>query len=133
MLSAEDRLEIHELIGLHGHLMDEGRFDRLGELFTAEVVYDVTLLGGGELRGPGAIADVGRALGDGNPVAHHVTNVVVQPGTDADTARVVSKGLGVTTDGTVGSVTYEDDVVRTADGWRIARRTVRPRRRPLHP
>jgi hypothetical protein len=32
-----------------------------------------------------------------------------------------------------GTVVYEDVVRRTDAGWRIARRTVIPRRRPLHP
>lgn len=33
-LSTDDRIAIYELIALHGHLMDAGDFDRLGELFT---------------------------------------------------------------------------------------------------
>ena len=36
-------------------------------------------------------------------------------------------------DGTSGTVVYEDVVRRTSAGWRIARRTVVPRQRPLHP
>jgi hypothetical protein len=50
-----------------------------------------------------------------------------------DGVRVRSKGLGVRPDGTVGTVVYEDVVQRGADGWRITHRTVRARRRPLHP
>jgi SnoaL-like domain len=133
MLSVADRLDIHELLALHGHLMDDGAFDRLDELFTPGFVYDVSLLGGGELRGAAALESAARALGDGNPLGHHVTNVVVLPASEADVAQVRSKGIGVNTDGTTGSVSYEDVVVRTDDGWRIDRRRVVPRRRPLHP
>lgn len=129
---SDDRLLIHELINLHGHLFDEGEFDRLGELFTEDVVYDVSALGGGNLIGPAAVADAGRALADANPVSHHVTNVVVVS-LDADSATAVSKGLGVMTDGSVGAVTYQDQLVRTPAGWRIALRRALPRRRPLHP
>ncbi len=43
-LPTADRLAIHELLALHGHLMDDGQFDRLGELFTSDVVYDLTEL-----------------------------------------------------------------------------------------
>lgn len=132
MADAHDRVLIHELVGLHGHLMDEGRFDRLGELFTDDVVYDVSALGGGELRGAAAIAEAGRTLGDRNPVGHHVTNIVVTELGD-DEASVVSKGIGIMADGTAGSVVYEDRVRRTSAGWRIARRRVLPRRRPLRP
>ena len=41
-----ERIRIHELINLHGHLMDEAEFDRLDELLTDDVVYDVSALGG---------------------------------------------------------------------------------------
>lgn len=43
-----------------------------------------------------------------------------------------SKGIGVNTDGTVGTVTYEDTVVDDGEGWRISRRKVIPRRVPLN-
>lgn len=40
------------------------------------------------------------------------------------TVRVRSKGLAVMADGTAGTVTYDDALVRTDAGWRIARRKV---------
>jgi hypothetical protein len=48
----DDRLLIHELINLHGHLCDEAQLDRLGEIFTDDVVYDVSALGGAPLLLP---------------------------------------------------------------------------------
>lgn len=125
-----DRLTLHELVARHGHLVDAGDLARLAEVFTADVVYDVSDLGGGELIGLAAIEEAARALADGNPVGHHVTNVVVEE-LGPDSARVLSKGLGVSVDGRVGSVVYEDDALRTERGWRIRRRVVRRRRRPL--
>ena len=50
-LSADDRSAITELISLHGHLFDEGELDRLDELFTPDVVYDVRDFGLEPLRG----------------------------------------------------------------------------------
>ena len=44
-----------------------------------------------------------------------------------------SKGIGILADGKSGTVVYEDLVRRTSAGWRIARRAVIPRNRPLHP
>jgi hypothetical protein len=129
-VNVSDRLAIHELLGLHGHLMDAGEFDRLGELFTPDVVYDLSAYGAGELHGPEAIAAAGRALGDGNPVGHHVTNIVVREDADG-TVLAVSKGIGVLADGSTGSVVYADELRNTAGGWRIARRAVTPRRTPL--
>jgi hypothetical protein len=130
-LTVEDRLEIYELLALHGHLMDAGSFDRLGELFTEDFVYDVEALGYGQLVGAEAFTEASRALGDGNPLGHHVTNALVVAARENE-ATVRSKGIGIRADGTSGTVAYEDVVRRTDAGWRIARRTVIPRERPLH-
>jgi SnoaL-like domain len=130
-LSPDDHAAIVELISLHGHLFDDGDLDRLDVLFTPSIVYDVSELGGGALRGIDAIRAAALALGDGNPVGHHVTNVVVSEHGDGRVG-VRSKGIGVNADGTVGSVTYEDTVVATEAGWRIDHRRVVPRRVPLN-
>ena len=126
----DDRAAITELLARHGHLFDEGELDRLDLLFTASVSYDVTAFGGGVLHGIEAIRAATLALGDRNPVGHHVTNVVLTDQPDGS-VRARSKGIGVYADGTAGSVTYEDTVVRTGAGWRIDARTVEPRRSPL--
>jgi hypothetical protein len=62
-----------------------------------------------------------------HPLAHHATNIVVTEDPDG-TVRVLSKGIGVGNRGRVGSVTYHDVVVRTADGWRLAHRRAELRR-----
>ena len=111
--------------------MDAGDFDRLDDLFTSDFVYDLEALGYGTLEGARSLTDASRALGDDNPLGHHVTNVMVTA-VDDDEAVVLSKGIGVLATGSSGTVVYEDRVRRTPTGWRIARRTVLPRRRPLH-
>jgi 3-phenylpropionate/cinnamic acid dioxygenase small subunit len=126
-LAPGDRAEIAELLARHGHLFDDGEFDRLDLLFTASVRYDVTAFGGGVLQGIEAIRAATLALADRNPVGHHVTNVVLTEQPDGS-VRARSKGIGIYADGTAGSVTYEDEIVRTGDGWRIDARTVAPRR-----
>jgi 3-phenylpropionate/cinnamic acid dioxygenase small subunit len=132
VLTTEDRLAITDVINLHGHLTDRGDFDGLTALFTDDVSYDVSAVGGGVMVGLVEARKAALALGDANPLAHHVTNVVVEEA-GADTARALSKYLGVRSDGSVGSGTYEDELRRTADGWRITARVVRPRRKPLEP
>jgi hypothetical protein len=112
--------------------MDEGQLDRLTELFAPDVVYDLRDVGGAQLNGIAAIRAATISLGSGNPVGHHVTNVVVTE-LDASEAEVRSKGFGVRADGSVGSVAYHDRVRRTEAGWRIAVRKVVPRREPLTP
>lgn len=130
-LTLEDRLAVTELIALHGHLVDAGELDRAVEVFTTDVVYDLSDFGQGEVTGLAALKDAALALGAGNPVAHHVTNVVVEEVSEGR-IRARSKGLGVMADGSCGSVTYEDVVLRVDSGWRISRRTVLARRVPLN-
>lgn len=129
-LTVEDRTAITELISMHGHLADAGELDRMGELFTPDVVYDVTDLGGGTLEGPAALKEAALALGDRNPVGHHVTNVVLREDGEGRVS-VLSKGLGVNADGSCASVTYEDTVTYGERGWRISHRRILARRAPL--
>ncbi|MGW4947998.1 nuclear transport factor 2 family protein [Actinoplanes sp. NPDC004185] len=131
-LTADDRFAITDLINLHGHLVDRGDFAGLAAVFTDDAAYDVTALGGGVLVGWAATREAALALGDGNPVAHHVTNIVLHEASDG-TVHAMSKGLGIMADGSAGSVTYDDTVERTAAGWRITHRVVRPRHKPLQP
>jgi hypothetical protein len=62
-LTTEDRPAIGELISLHGHVVDAGEFDRLVDLLTADVVYDVSGFGGGSLVGNRLLARALRPLG----------------------------------------------------------------------
>jgi hypothetical protein len=126
-LTADDIMAIHQLVALHGHLVDSRELYRLDELFTPDAVYDVTALGQGTVHGIGEFRALSESFADDarNPVGHHVTNIVVTEGVDGS-AHVRSKGIGVLRDGRTGSVVYEDRVARTADGWRIAARQVLP-------
>ncbi|MBV1694321.1 MAG: nuclear transport factor 2 family protein [Hyphomicrobiales bacterium] len=130
MLDTADRLAIHELIGLYGIVIDERDWERVGELFTDDVVYDMSELGLGTLHGVAAVLHLWRSREDLHPLAHHATNIVVSAGADRDTARVISKGIGVGRKGRVGSVTYRDLLRRTPQGWRIASRHARLRQPP---
>lgn len=129
-LTSDDRNAITDLINQHGHLIDRGDFAGLPALCAEDVTYDVSALGGGILIGLAAIREAALALGNANPVAHHVTNIVLEEATDG-IVHATSKGLGVMANGSVGSVTYEDTIKRTAAGWRITHRVVGPRRAPL--
>src|SRR5437660_3072267 len=128
-LSEQDRIDINDLINLHGHLTDAGKLDQAGELFTANVTYDLDDFGLGSLHGTAALRKAALAVGDANPVGHHVTNIVITQ-IDERSGRVHSKGIGIKTDGTAGSVVYDDIVTRQPDGWKIRYRKVTARRAP---
>jgi 3-phenylpropionate/cinnamic acid dioxygenase small subunit len=126
MLSIEDRLAIHDIVSLYGHLIDERQWDRLDEMFTDDVIYDLDDFGLGVSNGMEAV----RAMWADeslHPLAHHATNVLIHEAADGE-VRVVSKGIGVGKRGKVGSVTYHDRFVRTERGWRIGERVAILRR-----
>ncbi|MET7770885.1 nuclear transport factor 2 family protein [Nocardia sp. NPDC005366] len=125
VLEALDHIEIRRLADLDGHIVDERAFSRIDEVFTADVVYDLSDFGLGIMRGiPAVIASWRTAA---HPLAHHATSVLVTELTDGS-AEVITKGLGVGANGRVGSVTYTDRAVRTAAGWRFVHRTATLRR-----
>jgi ketosteroid isomerase-like protein len=132
VLDVADRQAITEVIALHGHLVDAGELERLDEVLTEDVVYDVrgvSDVGGGVLRGLAANRAAALELGDRNPVGHLVTNTVVTEEGGSVVAR--SKAIAILGDGRAGTATYHDTMLRTPAGWRISHRVIEARRVPL--
>jgi SnoaL-like domain len=123
-LSVEDRLAIQELVALHGHVVDDRRPEDLHLLFTADAVYDVRDYGLDRVTGLPALQRLCAERPGEQPIGHHVTNVVVTELPDGRVG-VRSKGLAVMADGRAGTVVYDDVVIGTDAGWRIAYRTIR--------
>jgi hypothetical protein len=63
------------------------------------------------------------------PYSVNIVNIVVRDGEATGTARAYSKNIGLLPKGRVGSASYDDELVRTAAGWRVARRTASAPRR----
>ena len=119
-LSLEDRLDIHQLINLYGHLIDAGEFSRLGEMFTEDAVFDLSGFDGTRFDSLQAIVQMMHES-EQHPLAHHATNIVIFE--EGDSVQVMSKGIGVGNGGRVGSVTYRDELLKTPGGWRIRTRS----------
>src|SRR3954451_18912144 len=126
-MNVSDRLEIHELLALYGHLIDDRRWDDLDQVFTSDAVYDATDFGQPITHSLAELLGYWTTNLRIHPLAHHATNIVVTEDADG-TVRVRSKGIGVGRKGRVGSVTYRDVAVRTADGWRLSSRAAFLRR-----
>jgi hypothetical protein len=126
-ITAEDRLAIQELLGLYGHLIDQRRWDELTQVFMEDVVFDATSFGQQVTTSYDELIERWSTDLSIHPLAHHVTNIVITEDLDG-TVRVMSKAIGVGHKGRVGSATYDDIVVRTAQGWRLARRVAILRR-----
>lgn len=130
MIALEDRFIIYELISLHGHLVDDGRLDELDQVFAVDATFDLTAFDLGMHRGLDTIREAALALGDKNPVGHHVTNIVMTS-VDDRVVHARSKGLGVNLDGTTGSAVYIDIIKKQNSEWRIISRKISVRHKPL--
>lgn len=124
-MDALDIIEIHQLLGLYGHIVDVAQWERFDELFEADAELDYTAV-----RAPSVL--VGRdAIRDyfalaNHPSAHHVVNIVVEE--IAGEVQVHSKFFAPYTRATHDPARwyggdYHDVVVRTPAGWRFRRRT----------
>lgn len=120
---ASDRDAIRELLARYTYAGDRGRVADLAACFAADGVLEYP---GASPVGPEAIA---AALGAGprDPrltfVRHHITNPSIA--VDADSASARSYFAVHCDFGPDHSGTYDDRLVRTAEGWRFAHRRVR--------
>ena len=113
-------VEILQLYALYGHVMDDRDWARLDEVFTPDCVFDATAMGVPLMEGLKAIEEIS-ASSPMAPVAHHVTNVLVER-VEADRAAVRAKAIGIYAKGRAFSGDYRDELRRTEHGWRIQRR-----------
>ncbi len=125
VIESVELAEIHQLIGSYGRAIDTGNWEACGRLFTADAVIEYQASTGTILL-EGVDAIVEWFGGATHPASHYLTNVVVDRSGEADRGITVwSKLLApfVTTDPQrVFGGDYTDTVVRTADGWRFARK-----------
>jgi hypothetical protein len=122
-----DEHDITRLANEYGHLVDGRRWSEFGSVFTEDVVFDSTDFGSPVRTGLDVLQHDFAALGDGHPICHHATNIVVDL-LDDDRARMRSKGFCLRSDGTMFSCIYLDEAVRTDRGWRLSTRTALLRR-----
>lgn len=112
--AADDRAEIHDLLARYCLLLDLDDMDAWLELFTQDGVYEVY---GRRAEGRDGI----RRLLTGAPGGLHLGGPPVVD-LDGDRATTLRNLLFVDrSTGEARQAVYDDDLVRTADGWRIAR------------
>jgi hypothetical protein len=122
-LSVEERLEIVELAAKYGTLIDDRNWEGLADVFTEDAIYEI--VGQLQLAGLGALRTY--MANARHPIAHHVTNVIIE--IDAEGVRMRSKVVGTLPKAGAGSADYSDRLRRTTQGWRISKRIVTLRRR----
>ena len=120
-LTVADKLELHELNCRYADLIDHCDWAGLAEIFTTGATFDITSPGRSRfLVGLDAIQHYMEHEAR-HPAAHHITNVYVDQGEDGS-IQLHTRLLLVQHDRAAESGEYNDDVVRTAEGWRVAAR-----------
>jgi ketosteroid isomerase-like protein len=128
-LTTEDRLEIAELIARFAHYSDFCEWDKLASLYTDDAVTEMEGLAI-SYRGPTAQVEHARESAEqtGGKNRHYNYNLFIETQDGAVIARYmfsnVNAGAEVFAAKTVVSGRMTDTVVKTADGWKIARRFV---------
>ena len=125
-----DRLELHELPGRYGDIIDDRDWDRLGTIFTDDAVFDLTDLGAPRLEGLTAIRDFMADEAE-HPRTHTMTNIYVNE--TGDGVELKFRILALLGGGKVGTASYHDLVVKTPEGWRVQDRMLKRRRTQVYP
>src|ERR1700761_5158385 len=121
-----DRLEIQQLVIDYSTAIDQRRFDDLDAVFTPDAYIDYTALGGIEGRYPEVKAWLAEVLPNFPMYAHMLGNFSARINGDSVTSRSICFSpmvLGGEKDQVMFcGLWYDDEFVRTANGWRMARR-----------
>jgi uncharacterized surface anchored protein len=121
-ITADDIAQINNAAALYGHAIDHHEWDRLGEVYAADGVYDGSATG--SMRHEGLEAIVHYLSTTEQPVVHHATNLHLHLADATDTeVSGRTKWFVVRANGTVASGDYHDTWTKTAEGWRLKERT----------
>jgi 3-phenylpropionate/cinnamic acid dioxygenase small subunit len=114
-----DRLELQELPGRYGDLIDNRDWDGLSRIFVDEATFEIP---DEVLVGLEGIREFMR--GAKHPRTHLMTNIYVDEEDDGVIVRF--RIVGMRRDGRIMSGRYRDVVVKGADGWRVVTRVYTP-------
>ncbi len=130
VLTLADRLALHELPGIYGDAIDDRNWDELDRVFSDDAVFEVK--GMATMNG---LADIKRFMEEEgqHPLAHLMTNIHVE--VDEGGVKLFSRGIAPISRGDVPGEgypihfgSYYDEVIKTADGWRIRHRVFSSKR-----
>jgi hypothetical protein len=102
---------VQQALALYDHFVDNGEWDRLGEVLADEFVLSTSV---GQFEGPQGASGYEQLAGEHLP-AHHVLNTLIEPTSSPELVRAWSRFLLVTWDYQARVGDYLD-VLRTRDG-----------------
>jgi hypothetical protein len=129
MLSLEevsDRFEIQQLLIDYSTAIDKRRFDDLDRVFTPDAYIDYRAMGGIDGRFPEVKAWLAQVLPNFPAYAHMLGNFDVRIDGDAASSRTICFNPmvlgGEKNQILYCGLWYEDEFIRTPEGWRMSRR-----------
>jgi hypothetical protein len=125
-----DRLEVQQLLIDYSTAIDQRRFDDLDRVFTPDAYIDYRAMGGIDGRYPDVKAWLAQVLPNFPAYAHLLGNFDVRisrsPAGDAASSRTLCFNPmvlgGESKQVLFCGLWYDDEFVRTADGWRMSSR-----------
>jgi uncharacterized protein (TIGR02246 family) len=125
VLSYEDRVAIDALLAGYAYAFDTGDGEAFADLFTPDGSF--VNVGVATMTGRDELVDFVNARFEQAPgVRHFTANVLVEPNGDGATGRAYVWVIRLDGDGPLrlrNTGEYTDEFVRTAAGWRFAKRT----------
>lgn len=129
MLSLEeisDRLEIQQLLVDYSTAIDTRRFDDLDNVFTEDAYIDYRAMGGIDGRYPEVKAWLAEVLPNFPAYSHMLGNLSITFSGDAAASRVICFNPmvlgGDQKQVLFCGLWYDDEFIRTPQGWRLTRR-----------
>lgn len=121
-----DRLEIQQLLIDYSTAIDRRLFDDLDVVFTSDAYIDYRAMGGIDGQYPEVKAWLAEVLPNFPAYAHMLGNFDVRIDGDKASSRTICFNPmvlpGLEQQVLFCGLWYEDEFVRTADGWRMSRR-----------
>jgi hypothetical protein len=121
-VNPDDFAALQQLLSRYCHLVDTKAWHDLDQIFTTDASVTVTGVYP-KTTGIAALRELYARMN--HPVAHTSSTLIVRE-SDDHSARLSSKWVTVRAEGLCGTGVYDDEVVRTPDGWRIRDRVARP-------
>jgi 3-phenylpropionate/cinnamic acid dioxygenase small subunit len=122
-----DRMEIQDLFVRYSHAVDTKDWDLYRTVFTEDAYIDYAEMGGSKGDLEETVSFLAQAMPMFSSTQHMVANTVLElTGDTAKTRTICFNPMVMETDGKEHvffcGLWYRDELVRTADGWRISRR-----------
>jgi len=128
-LSAEDMLGLLQAQALYGHVLDRFLWDKLDQVFAPDGVFDPSDVGLPVMRGLDEIREKLIPLEEGPGRDRRHNHIVANPAVIAvgedGVVKMRSKYIVSGESPFVSFGEYEDEMVKTPDGWRISYRKTR--------